>query len=245
MSLFQISQRVFLKRWIKMSLRRLILNAAGCRRENHFRTRHLMKRVNREQLPAFWEALRKRCAHLYTWTDFCVTIKEENVIPRLFVSDHSVISCFVQVQELQECDCDVIVLVYNHNSRYLSTTGTPRGLDFLRSQDPGIDFQFAAALSASSWDYILNSITSPLTQSVGCCAHGTFEPLRKSDPEQLTCSFFLKPAVIFARKLFSLTVKQKPATTFPRMSEFYDSTVILNIQKVKCEQIFTANCIFF
>ncbi|XP_047437989.1 PRELI domain containing protein 3B isoform X1 [Mugil cephalus] len=55
-----------------------------------------------------------------------------------------------KVRELQACDCDVIVMVYNHNSRYLSTTGTPRALDFLRSQDPGIDFQFAAALSTSS-----------------------------------------------------------------------------------------------
>ncbi|XP_069547080.1 uncharacterized protein [Brachyistius frenatus] len=60
------------------------------------------------------------------------------------------------VQELQACNCDVIVLVYNHSSRCLSTTGTLKGLDFLSSQNPGIDLQFAAALSVSSGDCTLN-----------------------------------------------------------------------------------------
>ncbi|XP_023150235.2 uncharacterized protein LOC111585092 isoform X2 [Amphiprion ocellaris] len=60
-----------------------------------------------------------------------------------------------KVQELHACNCDVIVLVYNHSSRCLSTTGTLKGLDFLSSQNPGIDLQFAAAVSVSSCDYAL------------------------------------------------------------------------------------------
>ncbi|KAF7666686.1 hypothetical protein LDENG_00096810 [Lucifuga dentata] len=61
-----------------------------------------------------------------------------------------------KVQELQACSCDVIFMVYNHGSGCISTTGTMKGLDFLRSQDPGIHFQFAAAVSDPSCDYALN-----------------------------------------------------------------------------------------
>ncbi|XP_040014590.1 uncharacterized protein LOC120807032 isoform X2 [Xiphias gladius] len=66
---------------------------------------------------------------------------------------HLIQSVEGKVQELHACNCDVIVLVYNHTSGCLSTTGTLKGLDFLSSQNPGIDLQFAAAVSVSSCDY--------------------------------------------------------------------------------------------
>ncbi|KAM4614816.1 uncharacterized protein ACJ7VT_010059 [Polymixia lowei] len=61
-----------------------------------------------------------------------------------------------KIQKLQDCNCEVLVMVYNQSSGSLYTTGTPKGLDFLTSQNPGIHWQFAGAMSNSSCEYSYN-----------------------------------------------------------------------------------------
>ncbi|XP_029907906.1 uncharacterized protein LOC115359515 isoform X2 [Myripristis murdjan] len=69
---------------------------------------------------------------------------------------HLIQSVEDKIQELQACNCEVIFMVYNHSSGFLSTTGTVKGLDFLNSQNPGIHLQFAATVSNSpSYDNTL------------------------------------------------------------------------------------------
>lgn len=55
-----------------------------------------------------------------------------------------------QVHKLHTCNCEVAVMVYNHSSGALYTTGTPKGLDFLNSQTPAVHWQFSGAMSNSS-----------------------------------------------------------------------------------------------
>ncbi|CAL8298174.1 unnamed protein product [Merluccius merluccius] len=58
-----------------------------------------------------------------------------------------------QVHKLQTCNCEVLVMVYNHNSGSLYTTGTPNGLDFLNSQSPAVHWQFSGAMATNSTEY--------------------------------------------------------------------------------------------
>ena len=63
---------------------------------------------------------------------------------------------FLQIPKLQASNCEVLVVVYNQRSGSLYTTGTPNGLEFLNSQNPGIHWQFAGAMSNSSCEYNFN-----------------------------------------------------------------------------------------
>ncbi|CAL8368548.1 unnamed protein product [Gadus morhua 'NCC'] len=67
-----------------------------------------------------------------------------------------------QVHKLNTCNCEVLVMVYNHHSGSLYTTGTAKGLDFLNSQTPAVHWQFSEAMSNSS------SETVTVEQDVFC-----------------------------------------------------------------------------
>ncbi|CAL8255524.1 unnamed protein product [Lota lota] len=57
-----------------------------------------------------------------------------------------------QVHKLHTCNCEVLVMVYNHKNGSLYTTGTAKGQDFLNSQTPAVHLQFSEAMSNSSTD---------------------------------------------------------------------------------------------
>ncbi|KAJ3610694.1 hypothetical protein NHX12_022786 [Muraenolepis orangiensis] len=59
----------------------------------------------------------------------------------------------VKVHKLHACNCEVVVMVYNHNSGSLYTTGTPKGLDFLNSQNPAVHWQFSSAVSNACTEF--------------------------------------------------------------------------------------------
>ncbi|XP_056148299.1 uncharacterized protein LOC130123196 [Lampris incognitus] len=61
-----------------------------------------------------------------------------------------------KVQKLQACNYEVLVLVYNQSGGSLYTSGTPRGLNFLHSQNPGIHWQFAGAMSNATSENTYN-----------------------------------------------------------------------------------------